>query len=149
MTLIGPAQVAGRVAIWVFAPRAPVRLIGSVTVAVFPLALVALDVLPPSFLLIALVALFYGAANGITTIVRGLSVPEMLTREAYGAVNGAMSAPSTISRAVAPLGAALIWSMSGSYDGVLAAIIVLTLLLACGFWLAAFLSRRASSEAAR
>jgi predicted MFS family arabinose efflux permease len=146
MTLIGPAQVAGRIAIWVFAPRAPVRVIGSVTVAVFPLALVALDVLPPSFLLIALVALFYGAANGITTIVRGLSVPEMLTREAYGAVNGAMSAPSTISRALAPLGAALIWSMSGSYDGVLAAIIGLTLLLAAGFWLAAFLSRRARYE---
>ncbi|TCK30889.1 putative MFS family arabinose efflux permease [Ancylobacter aquaticus] len=149
MTLIGPAQVAGRVAIWVFAPRAPVRVIGSVTVAVFPLALVALDVLPPSFLLIAIVALLYGAANGITTIVRGLSVPEMLTREAYGAVNGAMSAPSTISRAVAPLGAALIWSMSGSYDGVLLAIIALTVVLVAGFWLAAFLSRRARSEVLR
>nr|WP_246544941.1 MFS transporter [Ancylobacter dichloromethanicus] len=143
MTLIGPAQVAGRIAIWVFAPRAPVRLIGSVTVAIFPLALIGLDVLPPSFLLIAVVALLYGAANGITTIVRGLSVPEMLTREAYGAVNGAMSAPSTISRALAPLGAALIWSMSGSYDGVLLAIIALTVLLAVGFWLAALLSRRA------
>ncbi|UOK71355.1 MFS transporter [Ancylobacter polymorphus] len=149
MTLIGPAQVAGRIAIWVFAPRAPVRVIGSLTVAVFPVALVALDVLPPSFLLIALVALFYGAANGITTIVRGLSVPEMLTREAYGAVNGAMSAPSTVSRAVAPLAGALIWSASGSYDAVLACIILLTVIVAVGFWLAAFLSRRASSEVAR
>lgn len=145
MTLIGPAQVAGRIAIWVFAPRAPVRVIGSFTVAIFPLTLVALDVLPPSFLLIAVVALLYGGANGITTIVRGLSVPEMLTREAYGAVNGAMSAPSTISRALAPLGAALIWSLSGSYDAVLMTIIFLTLLLAAGFWLAAFLSRRAAA----
>ncbi|MGA0561558.1 MFS transporter [Ancylobacter sp. VNQ12] len=145
MTLIGPAQVAGRIAIWVFAPRAPVRVIGSFTVAIFPLTLVALDVLPPSFMLIALVALLYGGANGITTIVRGLSVPEMLTREAYGAVNGAMSAPSTISRALAPLGAALIWSLSGSYDAVLMTIIFLTLLLAAGFWLAAFLSRRAAA----
>ncbi|MBH0236389.1 MFS transporter [Methylobrevis albus] len=144
MTLIGPAQVAGRIAIWVFAAGAAVRLIGSITVAVFPLALVALQVLPPSFTLIAVVALLYGGANGIMTIVRGLAVPEMLTREAYGAVNGAMSAPSTISRALAPLGAALIWSASGAYDAVLVAIIALTLLLAAGFWAAALLSRRAA-----
>lgn len=143
MTLIGPAQVAGRIGIWVFARHAPVRLIGSVTVAVFPLALVALDILPPSFLLIAMVALLYGCANGIVTIVRGLSVPEMLTREAYGAVNGAMSAPSTVSRALAPLAGAMIWSMSGSYDAVLFSIVIMTVVVAAGFWLAAYLSRRA------
>lgn len=149
MTLIGPAQVAGRVGIWVFARRAPVRLIGSVTVAVFPLALMALEVLPASFLLLAVVALLYGAANGITTIVRGLSVPEMLTREAYGAVNGAMSAPSTVSRALAPLAAAMVWSMSGSYDAVLFSIVITTVLVAVGFWLAAYLSRRAERVPSR
>ncbi|WP_029349562.1 MFS transporter [Bosea sp. 117] len=143
MTLIGPAQVAGRIGIWVFARRAPVRLIGSVTVAIFPVALAALDILPPSFLLLAVVALLYGAANGITTIVRGLSVPEMLTREAYGAVNGAMSAPSTVSRALAPLAGAMIWSMSGSYDAVLLSIVIMTVVVAAGFWLAAYLSHRA------
>lgn len=144
MMLIGPAQVAGRIAIWVFAAGAPVRLIGSVTVAVFPLALVALQVLPPSFLLIAVVALLYGGANGIMTIVRGLAVPEMLTREAYGAVNGALSAPGQVARALAPLGAALVWSASGSYAAVLLAIIALALLLAAGFWTAAILARPAA-----
>lgn len=142
MAFIGPAQVAGRIAIWVLAPRAPVRLIGSIVVTVFPVALLALEVLPPTFTLVAIVAALYGGANGIVTIVRGLAVPEMLTREAYGAVNGALATPSTISRALAPLGAALIWSASGSYDAVLLSIVATTLLLAGGFWLAAALSRR-------
>lgn len=78
MAIIGPAQVSGRLAIWILAPRASVRVIGCVVVLAFPIALAALE-LPPSFVIIASVAALYGAANGIMTIVRGLAVPEMLT----------------------------------------------------------------------
>lgn len=140
MAIIGPAQVAGRLAIWVLAPRASVRVIGCGVVLVFPLALFALEG-PPHILLIAVVAAAYGAANGIMTIVRGLAVPEMLTRHAYGTVNGALTAPASIGRALAPLGAAALWSTSGSYDSVLTGLIAGALLLALGFWTAAFLSR--------
>lgn len=142
MTVIGPAQVAGRIAIWLFARRTSVRLIGAVTVLGFPAAFVALAMLPPSFALVAGVAALYGAANGIMTIVRGLAVPEMLTQEAYGAINGALTAPSTIAKALAPAGAALIWAAAGSYDAVLVAIIVGSLLMVAGFWLAVLLSGR-------
>jgi predicted MFS family arabinose efflux permease len=143
MAIIGPAQVAGRLAIWVLAPRASVRVIGCAVVLVFPVALLALQ-LPPSFTVVAVVAALYGGANGIMTIVRGLAVPEMLTRQAYGAVNGALAAPASISRAVAPLGAAWLWAMTGSYEAVLLALIAGTLILAAGFWSAAALSRRAA-----
>lgn len=85
----------------------------------------------------------YGAANGIMTIVRGLAVPEMLTQRAYGAVNGALAAPASISRALAPLGTGVLWSTTGSYDVVLMALIVGSLVMAVGFWLAAHLSYRA------
>jgi predicted MFS family arabinose efflux permease len=146
MAIIGPAQVAGRLAIWVLAPRASVRLIGCAIVLVFPLALLALE-LPPSFAIIALVAALYGGANGIMTIVRGLAVPEMLTRQAYGAVNGALAAPASVSRAVAPLGAAWLWALTGSYEAVLLALIAGTLVLAVSFWSAAMLSRRAAQPA--
>ncbi|MFK8253313.1 MFS transporter [Ancylobacter terrae] len=146
MAIIGPAQVAGRLAIWLLAPGASVRIIGCAVVMVFPLALLALE-LPPHFAIIAIVAAMYGAANGIMTIVRGLAVPEMLTRQAYGAVNGALTAPASVSRAVAPLGAALLWSASGSYDAVLLALLAGTLVLALGFWSAAALSRRAVQPA--
>ena len=81
MMLIGPAQVAGRIAIWVFASHASIRAIGSIVVFAFPLAPLALEILPASFVLIAVVCILYGAGNGIMTIVRGMAVPEMLTRE--------------------------------------------------------------------
>ena len=134
---IGPAQVAGRVVIWAFASHASVRRIGSLVVALFPLAIVAIALLPPTFLGMAAVAVIYGAGNGIMTIVRGMAVPEMLSREAYGAINGALAAPSLVARAVAPLGAAALWAVTQNYDGVLIAIFAGAVLTAVGFWIAA------------
>ena len=142
MAIIGPAQVAGRLLVWLFAARASVRAIGSAVVAVFPLALLMLAALPPSFALIAVVAAAYGGANGIMTIVRGLAVPEMVTRDAYGAVTGALSVPGTVAKALEPAGAAVLWAAAGSYDAVLVGIIAAGSLLALGFWVAAALSRR-------
>src|SRR3546814_8060101 len=56
------------------------------------------------------------------TIVRGLAVPEMVSREAYGAINGALVAPMNVMQALSPLLAAWIWSATGGYDAVLVAI---------------------------
>lgn len=143
MMVIGPAQVAGRILVWRLAPRAPVRRIGAVVVLAFPAALLALWVLPISLALAVAVAGLYGLANGIMTIVRGMAVPEMLTRDAYGALNGAMAVPGTVARALAPGAAALLWEWSGSYDAVLAATIAGSLVLVVGFWMAAVVARRA------
>jgi MFS family permease len=142
MALIGPAQVAGRIAMWVFAPGVSVRIIGSVVVLAFPLVIVALIVTPPLFPAIALIAAAYGAANGVMTIVRGLVVPEMLTREAYGAINGALTLPMMIAKAMAPLGAALLWEASGSYIPVLIALLITSLIFVLAFWLSAHLAAR-------
>lgn len=124
-----------------FASHASIRAIGSIIVLVFPLAPLALETVPPSFLLIAVVAGLYGAGNGIMTIVRGLAVPEMLTREAYGAVNGALAALGMLARALAPVGAAMLWAATGSYGGVLWAIIVSSMVIVVSFWIAAICSR--------
>lgn len=80
LTVIGPAQVAGRILIRAFAAEAPVRSVGSVVVVVFPLAVIGFGFAPPEVLVIAGVAAFYGAANGMITIVRGMAVPEMRDR---------------------------------------------------------------------
>jgi predicted MFS family arabinose efflux permease len=144
MALIGPAQVAGRIAITMLAAKASMRRIGSFVVLGFPIGFAALIFLPPSFVLILAVTVLYGAANGILTIVRGAAVPEMLTRKSYGAVMGAMNIPATIARALAPVGAAALWSMSGSYDLVLIGILTGAFVLAAGFWSAAMLSRRSA-----
>lgn len=142
MAIIGPSQVAARIAIWVLARRASVRLIGCFVVTAFPLVLIALQALPPSFALVAGFAVGYGAANGVMTIVRGLAVPEMLSREGYGAVNGALAAPANVARALAPAGAALVWAQSGSYDMVLLASTGLAIVLVISFWTAAVMSGR-------
>jgi predicted MFS family arabinose efflux permease len=142
MAVIGPAQVAGRVLIWFFAPMAPVRVVGALIVGIFPLAVVGFALAPPSVLVIAVIAAFYGAANGMMTIVRGLAVPEMLSREAYGAINGALSAPMHLIQAMSPLAAAWLWSASGGYDAVLVAVLCGACVLAGAFWIAAALARR-------
>ncbi|MEC9367388.1 MAG: MFS transporter [Pseudomonadota bacterium] len=137
IAIFGPSQVAGRVVIWLFAAKKSIRAIGMVTTLLFPLGLVLLYADSLGFWAPALFAVIYGAANGIFTIVRGLAAPEMLTREAYGAINGALAAPATVMRAVAPLGAAVLWSAGGSYELVLMVAIAGALLTAVAFWVAA------------
>lgn len=142
LAVIGPAQVAGRILIWFFAPHAPVGSVGSMIVIVFPLAVIGFALAPPDVFAIAVIAACYGAANGMITIVRGLAVPEMVSREAYGAINGALVAPMNVMQAVSPLLAAWIWSATGGYDAVLVAIGAGAVSLCIGFWTAAVLTRR-------
>ena len=142
LAVIGPAQVAGRILIMLFAPNAPIRRVGSMIVIAFPLAVVGFALAPPNVAIISVIAAFYGGANGMITIVRGLMVPEMISRDAYGAINGALVAPMNIMLAVSPLAAAWIWSATGSYDAVLVAIGAGACVLCLGFWTAAALNRR-------
>ncbi|YBV94650.1 MFS transporter (plasmid) [Phyllobacteriaceae bacterium JZ32] len=137
LTVIGPAQVAGRVLVRAFASKAPVRSLGSAIVIGFPLAVLGFAFAPPEVAIIASVAVIYGAANGMITVVRGLAVPEMVTREAYGAVNGSLVAPMNLMQAGAPLAAAVIWQASGSYAAVMTAMFAGSLMLCAGFWFAA------------
>lgn len=142
MAVIGPAQVAGRIAMTLFARGASVRRIGSFVVLGFPIAFATFAFAPPSLLVAALVAGLYGASNGVLTIVRGLAVPEMISPENYGAINGAMNAPATIAKALAPLGAAAFWQMGHSYETPVLVMVAGALLLVAGFWCAAYLSIR-------
>lgn len=145
IALIGPAQVAGRLVLTVFASRVPVRIVGLLIAALFPLTFAAL-LLDLSFHAIAVVCIIYGSINGIFTIVRGMLVPEMLSRHAYGAINGLLSGPVFTAKAVAPLGAAALWSVNQSYGLVLYAIVLGACMLALSFGLAAWLSRHGPSD---
>lgn len=137
IAIIGPAQVVGRIGVWGIAGRTSVAVIGKVVMLALPIALLLLWLLPPAFASLALFAIIYGAANGVITIVRGIAVPEMLTREAYGVINGILAIPSAIAKAGAPLGIALLWAAAGSYDGVLVAVLASSTLVVAGFWFAA------------
>ena len=93
--------------------------------------------LPPVFASLAVFAVLYGAANGIITIVRGVAVPEMLTRDSYGEINSVLAIPGTIAKAAAPLLVALLWVAADSYDMVLLIILASSTLVVVGFWFAA------------
>jgi predicted MFS family arabinose efflux permease len=148
IALIGPAQVAGRIVVWRFAERASVRNVGRAVVLAFPVAIALLLLLPPGFASLAVFAVIYGAANGVITIVRGIAVPEMLTRNAYGAINSVLAIPATIARAVSPLGIALLWAATGSYDSVLVTTLIGSGLVVAGFWFAAAQATRNKRAAA-
>ncbi len=140
LTVIGPAQVAGRIAVWAFAANSGVKHIGSVVVGILPIAFGGVLFLPPTLLAMGAVAGLYGAANGVMTIVRGLAVPEMLSRESYGAINGALIGPSFVARAVAPAGAAALWAVHKEYDLVVVVVVAGAIVTALSFWAAAALS---------
>ncbi|HEY9281202.1 MAG TPA: MFS transporter [Eoetvoesiella sp.] len=137
---IGPAQVAGRILISIFGSGTSMRRIGTFVVAVFPLVFIVLGLRPSSMWIITAACVVYGASNGIFTIVRGLVVPEMLSRRAYGAINGLLTFPSTLARAFAPVAAALLWSSTMSYGVVIWSIAASAALLTLSFWLAAWTS---------
>ena len=143
IAVIGPAQVAGRIAVSALAGRLPIGRLGSVIVAGFPLAALLLLVSGSNLLIVYLFAVLYGAANGIMTIVRGMAVPEMLTREGYGTINGAMGAPATAAKAAAPVLGALLWQAFGSYDALVVCALAGGLVVAACFWAAALMARSA------
>lgn len=147
LAVIGPAQVVGRILMRLLAPNASARLLGSLVVLGFPVSVALLGLGPAHVVVLVAVAVIYGAANGVMTIIRGIAVPEMVSPHGYGAINGALTAPSMVARALAPLAAAALWTVSSSYAPVLGALLAVALLVAATFWWAAVLATRA--EAAR
>jgi MFS family permease len=137
IAVIGPAQVLGRVGLLVFGTRISAALAGRLAFAAFPAAVIVLLAFPASLVALFAFAAVYGAANGVITIVRGLAVPDLLWREGYGAINGALTLPANIARAAAPFGAALIWRASGSYDAMLWSMLGGGAVSALAFWFAA------------
>jgi hypothetical protein len=134
---IGPAQVAGRIVLLALGRRLPTRVVGRVIVLAFPLSVLLLIAFPASTSALFGFALLYGGANGIMTILRGTAIPDLLWREGYGGINGALAFPSNVANAAAPFAAALIWRASGGYDAVLWSIVGGSVVSAVAFWFAA------------
>lgn len=140
-TLIGPMQVAGRILLVTFGRRLSMGGVGSLVILAYPVAIVIL-MLPPGALTVFSFATIYGLANGTLTIIRGVIVADYYGQRAYGAINGAITMPTSIARAAAPFLAALIWQAAGGYAPVLWALFVVALVSASCFWLAVTLERR-------
>lgn len=141
ISIIGPAQVLGRI-ISRFATRVSMRTLGSVMLSIFPFVFSCFLLNSLSFQLVAALFCIYGLANGVFTIVRSQVVPEMLSAHAYGALNGLITVPTIIARAIGPVVAAWLWAIDQSYDIVLVAQVGAAVLLAVLFWSANLVSRK-------
>ncbi len=91
--------------------------------------------------LVIFVAL-YGGVNGTITLIRGMAIPDMLGREGYGAINGALTLPTNVVRAAAPFGAALLWGITEDYSPVLWLMAGGGAAATAAFWYAAHKSAR-------
>jgi hypothetical protein len=136
VAIIGPMQVAGRVVLMCFSTRLETREMGMAVTVLLPAAVLTLLCLPPTLLWLGLVATLYGAGNGIMTIVRGIAVSDLLGRTRYGAINGALTVPTTVAKALAPVAAAALWSATGAPSLMLWAILGSALVGTLGFAMA-------------
>jgi hypothetical protein len=87
--------------------------------ALMPAAMLVLWLAGTNGLMLFLYVTAYGVANGIITIVRGAIPVELYGRSGYGAISGALSAPSVLARALGPWIAALVWTSFGGYAAVI------------------------------
>lgn len=127
---IGPAQVAGRLALMAAGVRLGGRSALLLTLAGFLLAPVVLVMAGVAMPLVFGFALLQGAANGVLTILRPLLVAEDLGSESFGTLSGMMAVATLAASAVAPvLGAAL---MAVGGWGLLVSVAGLTVVLALG-----------------
>lgn len=142
---IGPMQVAGRLALLVSEKRwsseTMTRLILWLPAAGLLLFLLMSLLDAPSWVALAFIgAAFYGAGNGMLTIIRGTAVADMVGPARVATLNGIISVPGAFSRAAGPFVIAAIWEFSGSVAVALAA----TLLIAAFSALTFFAAIRAS-----
>jgi predicted MFS family arabinose efflux permease len=130
---IGPAQLAGRIAILTlerFISLTAAGLIGTLFPVVAVLILITLPAHSP---LVFVFSVAFGTGMGIKTIVQATAAPEFLGRAGYGAMQGALMFPVYLAQAVSPLLAAWIWQLHGNYG-----LLEIVLLLASGVSAAAF-----------
>lgn len=146
-TLIGPMQVAGRLAEMAVGARVQPQTVGKLTFAILPAALLALLFLGEHQVAVALFCMLYGVSNGVLTIVRGTVPQALFGRAHYGAITGALAGPSLIAKAAGPLAAAVFVGFHSSPAWLLGILFAISLVSLAAF-LAAVKSQRTAAALA-
>ncbi|MEQ8233770.1 MAG: MFS transporter [Gammaproteobacteria bacterium] len=136
VALVGPSQVAGRLLLMLGGERLGTTQVGALVTTLLPLALLVLTLAPPTAAWLALFAVLFGCANGVTTILRGVVPAEWLGRVHLGRVMGALGTPMMVAMAVAPSASAALWVASDSPRVMQLGVFALALSGSVGFWLA-------------
>ena len=143
VALIGPSQVAGRLAMMWLGERAHLSVLGAFTTTLIPISLLILILAPANLAALCLFAVSFGMANGITTILRGVAPGAWLGHQHLGRTMGLIGTPMLVMTALAPLVTAVVWSSTGSVHAMQWSVFAMALCGAGGFWFAVFARRRA------
>ncbi|MBW6401180.1 MFS transporter [Roseomonas sp. HJA6] len=133
----GPAQVTARMLLFAAGRRVTMRSVGYLASCLVPVGMLALATGPTSLALTAVFVLCWGMGDGLLTIVRTAGAAEILGREGFGAISGALSAITVAPRMAAPLLLALLWEAADGYGPVPWLLAGVGLAVAGGFILAA------------
>jgi len=106
--LIGPMQVAGRVAEFALGRVIRPILAGTLAFATMAASLLLLTQLSGALAPALLFAALYGTSHGVMTIVRGVVPAELFGRSDYGSLLGRLARPQFMARAIAPAAFALL-----------------------------------------
>jgi predicted MFS family arabinose efflux permease len=102
-SLIGPMQVAGRVAELGFARRISARAMGALAFGLMTAGFVCLVFVGGLSAIAFAFAVLYGWSNGVMTIVRGTVPAALFGRRNYGALLGRLALPAFVAKAIAPV----------------------------------------------
>ncbi len=130
---VGPAQVAGRLALLAVETRIGTALAARLTLAGMVVAAAVLMAAGLAPVLVFAYTLTQGAAMGIVTILRPAMIAEVMGPEDYGTVAGAIQVPGLVAAALAPMLGALV--LDGPGAGALTALsLALALAALAGAW---------------
>lgn len=133
---IGPAQVAGRLAM--MASGARVTSAGGTVLSLVALVLAGVVLLAAGFAvpLVLLFALLQGAGIGLISMLRPILTADVLGRQGFGAISGAVAIPSLLGAAAAPAAGAWMLGFGGPQLVYSLCLAMAVLALIVGIWLA-------------
>lgn len=135
--LIGPMQVAGRLAELGFAARIGVLALGSVAFGLLFVAMLALLAADGFGVAAVVFVVAFGWGNGLFTITRGTTPAELYGREGLGALLGALARAGLYSRALAPASFSGMLAVGLTRAGAISALAVVALAALGSYLLAA------------
>ncbi|GHC41875.1 MFS transporter [Roseibacillus persicicus] len=110
VVIIGPMQVVGRLLLVSAGKQFSSLRVGRWAMGLLGCSLLILLFLPKTLLWLGSFAVLFGMGNGVMTILKGTAPAELFGTERYSELNGALSAPGVLSKAISPLLLAALWN---------------------------------------
>ncbi|WP_203565830.1 MFS transporter [Aurantimonas aggregata] len=114
-SMIGPMQVAGRLALMASEKHVSGRAVATGCFAAILLATVSLLLAEVEPIFVALFVVLQGSGHGIISIMKPVMIREVLGETNFGAISGSIAVPYLAAFALSPFAGSLLWELGG-YD---------------------------------